>query len=129
MASDEFYEALDDMFKVYDINAWWPDYLREYEMLGFTDPISDDERIAEFNYILQEYRKYIFSHEALITEYAYNLPRMLVVVEDLIAKAPEFSNERKKIVYNRKRDNWLLNLKQLIVEELGDTDGEEVSYE
>ena len=95
----------------------------KYEELNFKDKISDSERIAEYTWITQQYRKYISRQHDVIL--AHNkLEDMLKEIEEMISKANEYGSNRKEIVYNAIRDEFLTNVYRIIEIWLTDVDDE-----
>ena len=88
----------------------WFNVKQWYEALGFTDPLSDQQRIDEFKWIVQQLRKYMFSKQDVIVGHE-NLEGMVAEVDNLLSKAEEYGDERKKIVYNFMRDHWLYEIR------------------
>lgn len=97
------------LFRADSFEALWMELKQEYESLGFRDEITDAEMIAEFKYITQQLRKYMFSKQDLILG-RDTYEEMLAEVEQLIGKAPEYGDTRREIVYNFMRDHWLYGL-------------------
>ena len=112
---EDILDLIRDEFKTPDLLAYWPELLRRYKEMGFSDPLTDEQRIKEFTYIVQQVRKYVFSNQKIILSHLYDLPRMLAVVDDLIEKRTETSDERKKLVYYAVRDEWLAHLRSQIL--------------
>lgn len=94
--------------------ASWMEIKQEYDTLGFQDEITDIEMIKEYKYIAQQMRKYKFSHqEQILRPDTYE--GMAREVEVLIGKAPEYGDTRKEIVYNFLRDQWLYNMRNMLL--------------
>ena len=112
----DYMELIQTEFQTPDLMGQWQDLLRRYREMGFTDPLTDSQRIEEFTYIVEQVRKYIFSKEKSILSYSHDLNKMLAFVDELISKAPEKSLERKTLVYYALRDEWLVHLRNDIWE-------------
>ena len=100
---------VDALFQDPGFEDTWVELKNEYEMLGFKDEISDVTMISEFKYIAQQLRKYKFSKQDQILKHD-SFADMVKEVESLIAKADEYADDRKGIVYNFMRDHWLLEV-------------------
>ena len=87
----------------------WMDIKQEYEVLGFSDKLADQERIDEYKYIAQQLRKYKFSKQDQIVNHD-TVEDMMKEIEGLIGGAAEYGDARKVIVYNFMRDHWLVNM-------------------
>lgn len=114
MDTEEILETIKAEFRTPDLMTYWPELLRRYKEMGFTDPLTDAQRIDEFIYIVEQIRKFVFTKEKTILSYSHDLNKMLDVVDDLIAKSKEKSPERKTLVYYAIRDEWLLHLRNTI---------------
>ena len=79
----------------------------------FNDKISDSERISEYTWITQQYRKYISRQRDVILAHD-KLEDMLVEIEDMVSKASEYGTNRKEIVYNTLRDEFLVSIYHII---------------
>lgn len=85
-----------------------------YENLGFNDA-TDQQKIDEYKWIVQQLRKYMFSKQEPIMS-CKDLETMINEVDVLISKASEYGDERKVIVYNFMRDHWLFELRNYLVQ-------------
>jgi len=122
---DKTIKEIESMFLMPTLYKMWPDIQTRYMQMGFKDNLSDSEMIAEYTYILEQYRKYISSHQKEILSNRDDLEKMLEVVEVLIEKAPEKDMERKILVYNTLRDDWLIDLYNVIVMGIADREEDE----
>lgn len=113
-AEDECLDTIKDEFRTPDLLDCWSILLQKYETMGFTDQLTDAQRIEEFSYIVDQYRKFIGAKEKPILSYSYDLNKMLYYVEELIEKTKDKSNERKVLVYYVLRNEWLIHLRNLI---------------
>ena len=111
------------MFELPTVLNIWPTIQKTYNMLGFKDDISDERMISEYKYIVEQFRKYVSSHEKQVLK-CENIEAMLTVVEKMIKSAPEVDLDRKVLVYYQIRDTWLWNLYTYIKRiELGESTG------
>ena len=110
----DFKQLILDEFKTPDQIGFWPLLMKKYSELGFTDPITDAQRIEEFNYIIEQTRKYVFREQKPIMAYEHDPVKMLAFVDELIEKAKEKGSDRKTLVYHALRDDWLLHLRGMI---------------
>lgn len=116
----------DNIAKMFELPTFlniWPTIQKTYNMLGFKDDISDERMISEYKYIVEQFRKYVSSHEKQVLK-CENIEAMLTVVEKMIKSAPEVDLDRKVLVYYQIRDTWLWNLYTYIKRiELGESTG------
>ena len=116
MVDDATRELLaEGLFRSPDFENVWMECKQMYENLGFHDNISDEEMIAEFKYIAQQLRKYIFTKQGEILKHA-TYGDMIGEIDNLIGKAPEYDDDRRGIVYNFMRDHWLYEIRNIFVQ-------------
>lgn len=116
-------DSIAKMFELPTFLNIWPTIQKTYNMLGFKDEISDERMISEYKYIVEQFRKYVSSHEKQVLK-CENIEAMLTVVEKMIKSAPEVDLDRKVLVYYQIRDTWLWNLYTYIKRiELGESTG------
>ena len=103
----------DNYFRLKSFESLWFDIKQTYETMGFTDKISDEEKIQEYTYISKQLHKYISTkQEGVLAKDTYE--EMVFAIEDLISRADEYASTRKEIVYNMLRDHWLLEVHDLL---------------
>lgn len=91
----------------------WMEIKQEYDVLGFQDPMSDEQRIEEYTYIAQQLNKYKGSvRDQIMNHDSYE--DMKNEVANLVSKTPEYAHERSKVVYNFMRDQWLINMYNML---------------
>ena len=116
-------DSIAKMFELPTFLNIWPTIQKTYNMLGFKDDISDEKMISEYKYIVEQFRKYVSSHEKQVLK-CENIEAMLTVVEKMIKSAPEVDLDRKVLVYYQIRNTWLWNLYTYIRRiELGESTG------
>lgn len=125
MVDDKTRELLaEGLFRSPDFENVWMECKNMYENLGFRDNISDEEMIAEYKYIAQQLRKYIFTKQGEILRHS-TYDEMLQEVDNLIGKAPEYEVTRPGIVYNFIRDHWLYDIRNVFVNLMNAEEGED----
>ena len=102
-------------FRMLDFRSMWDVIYNEYEVKHLGSSMSDDERIPEFQYITQQLRKYISNHQDQVLDHGADFDGMLQEIESLLGNAAEYAKERKELVYNFLRDQWLIELHDGIV--------------
>lgn len=98
------------MFRANDFEAMWYVLKDQYDNLGFSDQMSDQQRVDEYKWIVQQLRKYMFSKQDDILG-CDSVDEMVARVDDLIGRAEEYGDDRKHVVYNFVRDHWLYELR------------------
>ena len=102
------------MFQARDFESMWFICKSMYENLGFTET-TDQQKIEEYKWIVQQLRKYMFSKQEQIIS-CKDVDEMIAEVDTLISKAAEYGDERKSIVYNFMRDHWLFELRNFLMQ-------------
>ena len=74
--TDDQRETLISLFRMQDFNTMFMLIDQQYRQLGFRDPLTDSERIAEYKYITQQLRKYIAGRQDPILACGSNLDAM-----------------------------------------------------
>lgn len=98
------------MFRAKDFEGMWFNLKNWYEQLGFADAITDQERIDEYTWIVQQLRKYMFSKQDDVLA-CDSVEEMIEVVDSMIGNAQEYGADRRHVVYNFVRDHWLYELR------------------
>lgn len=102
-------DSISRLFELPTVLNMWPTIQKTYTILGFKDVLTDEKMISEYKYIVEQFRKYVSSHEKQILK-CENIEAMLIAVEKMIKNAPEVDLDRKVLVYYQIRDSWLWNL-------------------
>lgn len=118
-------EVLDSFFMMKDFRSMWDIIYNEYETKHLDTWMYDDEMLKEFQYINQQLRKYISSHQDQIMDHGSDFEAMLKEIEELLGTASEYADTRKELIYNFLRDQWLVELHDGIVWLMDNADEEE----
>lgn len=118
-------DTLMGFFRMRDFRSMWDVIYTEYENKHLGKELDDNELIEEFQYITQQLRKYISKNQDQILDHGADLEAMLKEIEDMLGNAAEYAKERKELVYNFLRDQWLLELHDGIVWLMENVDEEE----
>ena len=114
MVDQSVKEVVQGLFRSKDFESLWFIIKEQYKELGFSDVLSDQERIDEYKWITHQLRKYMFGKQDDIMS-CNSVDEMIAKVEILIGKADEYGDERKKVVYNFMRDHWLYEVRNSLV--------------
>lgn len=98
-------------FQPKDFQAMWFTLNSKYQALGFHDNIADSIRINEYKYIVQQLRKYMTGKKDTILHDCSTPEEMVDVINHLIGNGSEYADERKEVVYNFIRDDWLMEIR------------------
>lgn len=116
MDREEFDELIEEPFNVPDLAMIWEQMLRLHRDMGFAIPLtdkdkgtklSDNEMIAEFQWIYSQYKKFIGTKKASLLQLKGNLPSMLATLKQLIEKSSDTPTDRPTLVYQCMRNQWL----------------------
>lgn len=121
--TDEQRKMIDDLFRMTDFRSMYEVIHQTYRSLELGLDLEDSDRIAEYTYITQQLRKFMSAHYDPIIKCGSNLPSMLMVIESWLDKNSEYGQERKQLVYNFLRDQWITELYngiQYLINEAGD---------
>lgn len=113
--TDEQRQALENQFSLVDFVSMWPIIDEVYKRMGLGDLLADEERIAEYKYINEQLRKFVFKQEEPIMSHGGDLQGMFQEAVAMAEKSREYGDERKKIVYGALRDQWMGQLINLII--------------
>lgn len=103
-------DALMGFFKMRDFRTMWDIIYNEYQTKHLGDGLDDETMIAEFQYITQQLRKYISNHQDQILDHGADFDGMLKELENMIESAGEYAKERRELVYNFLRDQWIIEV-------------------
>lgn len=107
------YNSLFTLPSYYDI---WPTINATREAFGFNDPLSDSQLIEENRWVVQQYRKFVFTLEEEVMK-AYRSGGYEEVSEYLINKAEKLDDDfkdRKSAMYQALRNSWLTGAIQIV---------------
>jgi hypothetical protein len=97
-------------FQMRSFRDMWSIIDQTYGQLGLGADMTDADRIAEYRYINEQLRKYIGSKQDQVLGHGADLDGMMAEVAELVSKGTEYGDERKVLVYNFLRDQWLIEL-------------------
>ena len=125
MVSNEMKELMaNGLFSSGTFEQIWTDLNQIYEQLGFQDKISDEQKIKEYKYIAQQFRKYIGSKKSEVLG-CESIEDMCGVMENLILNQREYGDIRADIAYNVLRDHWLAGVYNVLTQMAVQDNGEE----
>ena len=108
-------DVLNSFFMMKDFRSMWDIIYNEYETKHLGKDIDDEEKILEFQYINQQLRKYMSSHQDQIMDHGADFEAMLKEIDELLGTASEYADTRRELVYSFLRDQWLIELHDGIV--------------
>ena len=108
--TDQQRAYIEGAFQMRSFRDMWSIIDQTYEQLKLGGELSDEERIAEYRYINEQLRKYIGSKHDQVVDHGADLDGMTAEVVELVSKGSEYDGERKTLVYNFLRDQWLIEL-------------------
>ena len=116
MDAKELDELLEEPFNVPDLAQLWPEILRYHTDMGFRMPITnmetgtpltDNQMIEEYQWIYSQYKKYIGTHRVPWLSMRDNLEALLANIKEAIQKDSKTPENRKELVYQMMRNQWL----------------------
>ena len=118
MDPKEYKQLVEEPFHVPDLAVLWQDILQLHKEMGFavplTDkekgtPLSDNEMIAEFQWIYGQYKKYIGTKKSQLLNMRDDLPKMLLNIQSLMEKSSDTPVDRPTLIYQSFRNKWLID--------------------
>ena len=128
MAYKDEISDIRECFREVPLLGYWQGIKRVYELMGFNDPMTDSQLIDEYSYISEQMRKFVSKKYNEVMQYEDDLAAMSEKVEEIIGKVDESSKERKMLVYYMLRDDWLVQLYNIILMTMDDLQVEEEDY-
>lgn len=116
MDAKELDELIWEPFNVPDLAQLWPEMLRYHLDMGFRSPLTnsdtgsvltDSEMIEEFQWIYGQYRKYIGTKKGPWLSMQGDLEKLLANIKDAIEKESKTPANRKELIYQTMRNQWL----------------------
>ena len=107
---DDQRNLLYGLFQMKDFDQMYDVIHSEYKTKELGKNLSDEDRIAEYQWITQQLRKYMSSKQNQILDHGSDLDGMLAEVANLIGAASEYNSTRQGLIYNFLRDSWLLEV-------------------
>lgn len=102
-------ELMENAFQPRDFQGMWFVLNAKYEALGWKDVISDEQRILEYKYVVQNFRRFLSNVKDEILE-CTTVDEMADTIEGMIDRAAQYGDTREAIVYNFVRDDWLYEI-------------------
>ena len=128
MASPDDIANIRNCFQEIPLLGYWSVIRQIYDNMGFTDPMTDSQRIEEYSYISEQMHKFVSKKYNEIMQYEDDLVTMSEKVSDILDKVEENSRDRKTLVYYMLRDDWLIQLYNVILTTIDDLQVEEEDY-
>lgn len=105
MVMTERWNILNRVCSIKDFENMWG-YIDSYYQSMFHDVMSDEERISEYKYIVQQLNKYISKRkEELIKLDSFD--DMIGKLTVWLGEAEQYGKNRTEVVYNFIRNGWL----------------------
>lgn len=127
-------DIFDAMFDEWDLLEEWPGLLAAYEELGFTDQLTDEQRIKEFTEIVNKMNEWINSVRETVTPFwPFNKDEGIQAFAAMEKKGS--LKTRPQIAFGATRDRWntlamdkltnmlLAEAQQMLQKEEEETDG------
>lgn len=118
MDQRELDELIREPFNVPDLAQLWPEIFQYYKDMGFRLPLTDmdtgavltdNQVIEEYQWIYGQYSKFIGTKREPWLSMSSDLEVLLANVKDAIEKQSKTPANRRELVYQTLRNQWLLN--------------------
>lgn len=118
MNAIELDEMLREPFNVPDLAQLWPEIHQYYKDMGFRMPLTDmdtgvvltdNQVIEEYQWIYSQYSKFIGTKREPWLTISSDLNVLLENIKDAIEKSSKTPANRKELVYQTLRNQWLAN--------------------
>lgn len=119
MTPDEFNTYFDNAFNMPGFDTMYPDIMERYKLLGFTDPLTDADKLKEAKWITEQIRKFVNTKKAPWHKMLERPEAMLANVNDVIEKSKEYPDNRQEMIYMQIKADWLFNFKLILEEYIG----------
>lgn len=113
--------ALGVMFETPPFYEFYPTITQKYQWFGFTDRLTDEQRLAEFGEVYQQFRKFVGSKQSAIMDRQENLDSLEAYLRDQVSRADMYPRTRVDMVRNSLKVDWLnrcLNQVTALMEEI-----------
>lgn len=104
---EQFERDLESAFSTVSFTEYFPQIAKRYEELGFTDRLSDSEKIQEAWWIVQQLRKFMGKQRAAALSMASDLDGLIELFERMRDRATETCADRRDLIYHVLRDEWI----------------------
>lgn len=118
MDARELDELIREPFNVPDLAQLWSEIHRYYIDMGFREPLTDmdtgavltdNQMIEEYQWIYGQYSKFIGTKREPWLSMSDDLEALLENVKDAIERSSKTPSNRKELVYQTIRNQWLTN--------------------
>ena len=112
--SDEARELVHGCFEMKAFSEMFPIIGQYYKKYELGEDMTDDEKIAEYQYVNEQLRKFAFKNQDAILDYGSDLEGMLGEAKAMLERGGEYAGTRKQLMYNFMRDAWLIELCNIV---------------
>lgn len=104
---EETRKQVESLFHMASFQDMYAAIHRVYSDLDLGEGLADEERIREYKYVTEQFRKYLASHQDQVLAHGSDFDGMLQEMRRLMAQASEYRTTRKELVYAFLRDKWI----------------------
>lgn len=112
-----------------DFVASWEELLNIYDVLRFTEDLSDQNRMEEFKWIIAEMNKFLTRMNTSMNGASDIISVIKVLQKHMNSQQPQNINTRKSLAYNKLKQRWVVQsineMKQLWKSLYDEPEGEE----
>lgn len=99
--------ALGVMFETPPFYEFYPTIMQKYSYFGFTDKLTDEQRLSEFAEVYQQFRKFVGSKMSAVMDRQENLDSLLTYLEDQRDRSDVYPKTRVEMVRNSLKVDWI----------------------
>lgn len=111
-------EQMQTLLRVFDLRGFeemWYLVNQAYQACGFSDSLSDSDRITEYKWVMQQLRRFVTQHKDGLLDQDQGLEGIAWAAE-IVKSRMEYGGTRKEIVYGIMRDRWLEEVAQVAMD-------------
>lgn len=110
-----------------DVVASWETLTEVYDQMRFNDPMSDEQRVIEYRWVIGEVNKFL-TRQRKVLHSCKNFEAAIEKLQDaMIPEGKVKLDMRQQIVYHKLRQRWLTMAIQVMrsmqIDEMEETDG------
>ena len=125
-AEDVFLEAFNDMF---ELDSFCENYLKVQhiasEIFGFTDDMTDAQKLEEAKWVPEQFRKFTNTKRRSFEKFKESPMMLSTAIGEALKDSQEYAMDRKHMLYNYMRDEWLRMFNAIVMEYVDMNEDEE----
>lgn len=106
---DEIDNMFDDTFSIPELTTYWPTIEAVYDLFKFNACLTDEEKITEYKWIIEQLKKFTGSKRQGFYDLRYKLYDLRDAIVYQRKSVDELLEDRKHVIYTYIRNSWLDN--------------------